>query len=283
MAQSNLPHALTRNFRLALSSLEARDGGSNGLLGGGGTVGVGAIGELEVTVVGIPSPTGYLLDITVLDAALRRTATPRFCAAVRTEAATGKPTDLVQLLQEVAAATAVELPVTVASLAYRPSPFRSVAVTLNTLLQDNAMDTHSPPTQGVGALLSETFEFAAAHRLHLATLSDEENRRLFGKCNNLHGHGHNYRIEVAVAVPTDDSGSFGFAALQEVVQREIMDRFDHKHLNIDCPEFRTLNPSVENIAKVCHDLLVGPLAKRGGALRFVRVWETDKTSCQYPA
>lgn len=71
--------------------------------------------------------------------------------------------------------------------------------------------------------------------------------------------------------------------VEEIVGREVIERWDHRHLNLDLPEFRTLNPSVENIAKVAFDRLVAPLAAAGGELRQVTVWETDKTCCSYPA
>lgn len=142
------------------------------------------------------------------------------------------------------------------------------------------------------ALIRQRFEFAASHRLHAAGLSDEENRRCFGKCNHPSGHGHNYIIEPCVAVPVGGSGTtLDLPALEAIVLREVVDRFDHKHLNTDVPEFTLpdgLNPSVENIAKVCYDRLLGPIAAAGGArggatLRSVTVWETEKTSCTFPA
>ena len=258
------------------------DDHGNGLIGGGRPWGLAAIGELEVGVVGNPATSGYLIDIAVLDRALRATANPRFLQAARAEAATGLPCDIPALLGEIAVACTAEISRPIASLSYRPSPFRCVRVEFGSEGTSYATPpaTSSPMTQ---ALLCETFEFAAAHRLHLATLSDEENRALFGKCNNPNGHGHNYRIEVAAAIPMGSAGGFGFAAMQKVVAREVMERFDHKHLNLDCPEFRQLSPSVENIAQVCHDLLKPAIAAQGATLRFVRVWETDKTSCRYPA
>jgi 6-pyruvoyltetrahydropterin/6-carboxytetrahydropterin synthase len=286
----NTPHELTRTFRIGASALAQVVDHGNGLIGGGSPWGLAAIGELEVSVVGNPATSGYLIDIAVLDRALRATANPRFLQAARAEAATGLPCDIPALLGEIAVACTAEISRPIASLSYRPSPFRCVrvefgsgAVSYATTPARTPATTpvwNSPMTQ---ALLCETFEFAAAHRLHLATLSDEENRALFGKCNNPNGHGHNYRIEVAAAIPTGSAGGFGFAAMQKVVAREVMERFDHKHLNLDCPEFRQLNPSVENIAQVCHDLLKPAIAAQGATLRFVRVWETDKTSCRYPA
>src|SRR5262245_23409509 len=83
------------------------------------------------------------------------------------------------------------------------------------------------------ASLTKTFTFSAAHRLHSAELSDEQNRATFGKCNNLNGHGHNYELEVTVRGHIDSRTGMimdlGF--LMQVVQEEVLDRFDHKHLN----------------------------------------------------
>ena len=286
----NTPHELTRTFRIGASALAQVVDHGNGLIGGGSPWGLAAIGELEVSVVGNPATSGYLIDIAVLDRALRATATPRFLQAARAEAATGLPCDIPALLGEIAVACTAEISRPISSLSYRPSPFRCVRVDFGSDgMADATTPARTPATTPVWnspmtqALLCETFEFAAAHRLHLATLSDEANRALFGKCNNPNGHGHNYRIEVAAAIPMGGAGEFGFAAMQKVVAREVMERFDHKHLNLDCPEFRQLNPSVENIAQVCHDLLKPAIAAQGATLRFVRVWETDKTSCRYPA
>lgn len=136
-------------------------------------------------------------------------------------------------------------------------------------------------------LLRQSFEFAASHRLHCDELDAERNRLLFGKCNNQNGHGHNYRVEVAVETPlagaTDkEAPSPGLRDIEAVVRREVIERFDHKHLNLDTTEFAHVNPSVERIAQVCHGLLVAPLAAIGGRLHRVAVWETEKTCCEYP-
>ena len=134
------------------------------------------------------------------------------------------------------------------------------------------------------AIMTEQFEFSAAHRLHCPELSDDENRRTFGKCNHPSGHGHNYRIAVAVRVRTGAGApALSTGALEGIVTRTVLDRFDHRHLNVDCPEFAELNPSVENIAQVCHALLSDEIAAAGAALDHVTVWETAKTSATYPA
>jgi 6-pyruvoyltetrahydropterin/6-carboxytetrahydropterin synthase len=140
------------------------------------------------------------------------------------------------------------------------------------------------PSMRDHAIMTEQFEFSAAHRLHCPELSDDENRRTFGKCNHPSGHGHNYRIAVAVRVRTGAGApALSTATLEGIVSRTVLDRFDHRHLNVDCPEFADLNPSVENIAQVCHGLLSDEIDAAGAALDHVTVWETEKTSATYPA
>ena len=73
------------------------------------------------------------------------------------------------------------------------------------------------------------------------------------------------------------------ARLETLVRETVVDRFDHTHLNLDTDEFAELNPSVEHIARVCHALLADPVRAAGGCLEQVTVWETEKTSCTYPA
>ena len=241
--------------------------------------------EFEVQCAGQVGPSGYLVDITVIDRAVRERLAGPLARAARAELG-GTPIDLRALLRESAEALASALPVALAALTYRPSPFRSA--TMERPISTEQPTDRTPPMPDA-FVLNETFEFAASHRLHLPSATPEENRALFGKCSNPNGHGHNYRIEVSVEVPpvppvppAPPSAPLGFEAIERIVQAEVMARFDHKHLNLDCPEFAALNPSVEHIAMVCHGLLAPRFAEAGAKLRFVRVWETDKTSCRYP-
>jgi 6-pyruvoyltetrahydropterin/6-carboxytetrahydropterin synthase len=131
--------------------------------------------------------------------------------------------------------------------------------------------------------LTERFEFSAAHRLHAAELSEKENHEIFGRCNNANGHGHNYELEVTVFGEPDSHGRvISISELQKIVNSRVVDVFDHKHLNLDCPEFSKLNPTVENIAKIIYEKLATSFSSRA-KLRRVRVWETPKTCCEYPA
>jgi 6-pyruvoyltetrahydropterin/6-carboxytetrahydropterin synthase len=134
---------------------------------------------------------------------------------------------------------------------------------------------------GVMLTLTRSYEFAAAHRLHSEELSDGENRDLFGKCNNPHGHGHNYVLEVTVGGEPDPRTGLiiDLAHLDQVVNRLVVDRYDHRHLNYDIDEFRRLNPTSENLVKVIWDRLEPELP--AGVLRAVTVRETERNVFTY--
>lgn len=247
-------------------------GGFGGLPAPSGLV---ATFELEVEVFGEPEPTtGYLIGIQHLDAAVRETVVPRFEAAFRAGDA-----DPITLLLEAAARLGARLPVPLSGLLLRLTPFHAI----EWLAASPAAPEAPAVTETSAVLLRQRFEFAASHRLHCPDLDDESNREVFGKCNNPHGHGHNYKVETCVEAPLDRRSGLSMPAIEAVVGHEVIDRFDHRHLNLDCEEFRTLNPSVEHIAAVAFGRLREPIAGLGGILRSVTVWETDKTSATYPA
>jgi len=127
--------------------------------------------------------------------------------------------------------------------------------------------------------LTRKYHFCTAHRLHSNQLSDEENRQIFGKCNNPHGHGHNYYLEVTVSGDPDPVTGMiiNLADLDEVVGRQIVKRFDHKNLNLDTEEFRELNPTSENVVKVIWDLLAPELP----GLYKIGLYETEKNYFEY--
>ncbi|MCY9669897.1 6-carboxytetrahydropterin synthase [Paenibacillus alginolyticus] len=128
-------------------------------------------------------------------------------------------------------------------------------------------------------LLTRKYHFCAAHRLHSNQLSDEENRELFGKCNNPHGHGHNYYVDVTVkGEPDPVTGMImNLADLDEIVDRVVMDKFDHKHLNHDTEEFVDLNPTSEVLAYVVYNMLAPYIPN----LHKIGVWETEKNYFEY--
>ena len=100
-------------------------------------------------------------------------------------------------------------------------------------------------------LLTRKIEFSASHLYNNPNLSAEENRRIFGKCNNPHGHGHNYTLEVTVAGEPDPVTGMvlDLKELKDILEREVMQRMDHRHLNYEVPELKGQIPTCENIAR----------------------------------
>lgn len=125
--------------------------------------------------------------------------------------------------------------------------------------------------------------FNAAHRLYREQWSDEQNRDIFGKCSLPHYHGHNYELEIKVVGEVDPVTGFvmDLKQLSDLVEEKVLDRFDHKNLNVDTEEFRTLNPTAENIAVVIYELL-RPHLKPSLDL-FIRLSETPRNFVEYPA
>src|SRR4029078_2538325 len=131
--------------------------------------------------------------------------------------------------------------------------------------------------------LSEKFEFSASHRLFNRDCDDAENRRIFGKCSNPNGHGHNYELQVTLVGDAYRVGGVlkNLPDFERIVGETVIERFDHKTLNLDLPEFADVIPSVENIARVIYRLLRPWCAGAGAKLAAVTVWETPKTWCEY--
>jgi 6-pyruvoyltetrahydropterin/6-carboxytetrahydropterin synthase len=126
--------------------------------------------------------------------------------------------------------------------------------------------------------ISRSYEFAAAHRLFAPQLSDQENFSRFDKCSNPAGHGHNYNLEVAVEGEPDADTGFIISPqlLDSIVNEEVYERFDHKHLNVDCPEFNEIIPTSENLAKVIFEILRDRLSSEGFTLAKIGLHETQK-------
>lgn len=311
-------------------------GGWNTFAGAPSMQGLGRHYEIDVTCRGDADPvTGYFINIREIDQAVRIAAVPIIEQACRENPWVDPALVLPGLIEPIERALSArashelhgvpkagnrcveERPRLVSRVRWRLSPYYSVEMSS----QDaNVVVSRSSASKcgnagGAGdvvsvVLMRQQFEFAASHRLHSPLLTDEENRALYGKCTHPSGHGHNYRVEPCVAVPVGRSGEnggttpFTLIDLERITNERVIQRFDHKHLNLDTDEFACgasssepssarrvgapvavpLNPSVENIAKVCFDLLAPAIldTHTGAALRSVTVWETDKTSCTYP-
>jgi 6-pyruvoyltetrahydropterin/6-carboxytetrahydropterin synthase len=132
----------------------------------------------------------------------------------------------------------------------------------------------------VKAYFGRRYTLSASHRLHADSLTTDQNRAAYGKCNNPHGHGHNYVIEVLVGGGVDPETGMvvNLATLDEVVQTSVLERFDHTNLNLD-PLFVNQVPTTENLTRVVFGVLKGALPV--GKLEYVRVEETENNFFQY--
>jgi 6-pyruvoyltetrahydropterin/6-carboxytetrahydropterin synthase len=123
--------------------------------------------------------------------------------------------------------------------------------------------------------------FNAAHRLFNPEWSDEKNREVFGKCSNPNYHGHNYVLETWVEGDVDPETGYvvDLKVLKEIINNEISERFDHRNLNLDCPEFANLKPSAENISIVIYNILRPFIDAKCGLT--IRLWETENNVVEY--
>lgn len=125
--------------------------------------------------------------------------------------------------------------------------------------------------------------FNAAHRLHNPAWDEAKNNEVFGKCNNPNYHGHNYELVVKLTgVPDPVTGYvIDLKILSDIIEKNVLDKFDHRNLNKDVPEFKDLNPTAENIVIVIYDLLRPEI---DAALDMkIRLYETERNFVEYPA
>ena len=125
--------------------------------------------------------------------------------------------------------------------------------------------------------------FNAAHRLHNDHWSDEKNKAVFGKCNNPNYHGHNYEVEVRLTgeVDAETGYLFDLGELKQIIKVHVEDRYDHKNLNLECEEYKDVNPSAELICYNIYEILRKEIDEKFDL--GVRLWETPRNYVQYPA
>jgi len=124
--------------------------------------------------------------------------------------------------------------------------------------------------------------FNAAHRLHNTKFSEEKNDAVFGKCNNPNFHGHNYELIVKIIGEPDAETGYviDLKLLSDLIKEKVLKRFDHKNLNLDVEEFKTLNPTAENIAIVIYNILRPAIDKNLDMQ--IRLYETERNFVEYP-
>ena len=125
--------------------------------------------------------------------------------------------------------------------------------------------------------------FNAAHRWHNPNWTDEKNVSFYGKCNNPNYHGHNYDLEVTVIGEVDQESGYliDMKTLSDLIKEEVLNKFDHKNLNLDVLDFKELNPTAENIIKVIYNKLRKKLEDKFELK--IKLYETERNIVVYPA
>ncbi|WP_421762763.1 6-pyruvoyl trahydropterin synthase family protein [Ekhidna sp.] len=123
--------------------------------------------------------------------------------------------------------------------------------------------------------------FNAAHRLYNPEWTDEKNEQIFGKCNNPNWHGHNYEVIVSLTGEPDPETGYVYdmKKLSDLVKIQVLNKFDHKNLNLDVVEFKSLNPTAENIVKVIYDLLRAEIEEEYEMK--ITLYETERNYVEY--
>jgi 6-pyruvoyltetrahydropterin/6-carboxytetrahydropterin synthase len=260
-------HRLTREVRFAINEADDPQLSQKPTNGHGGfpsLTGYGPYLSLEVTLSGPIDPvSSYLVNIKQIDATVRQRAIPVVARAVRGTAGFA-PARLLSRLYDLLYAWP---PLALDELALNVSPFLCYSI--------RALERSM-------IRLSQKFEFSATHRLHNPKASEAENGRIFGKCNNPHGHGHNYELQVTLKGEPDENGLLiDVPVMERIVGSTIIEKFDHKNLNVELAEFAELIPTVENIAMVIYQMLKPAFDGKRAGLASVTVWETPKTWCEY--
>jgi len=238
---------------------------SNGFAGYPPLTGIGHYLCLEVTLVGEPAAeSGCVQNIKVIDEKVREKIVPMAAAFVRRGVTAGGGLLMSRIFECL-------------KDAWPGSELHHLRLALSPFLTVSLFAREFPMIR-----LSQKFEFSASHRLHNPKLSDEQNRELFGKCNNPHGHGHNYVLQVTVAGLPDGTGHvIDVSRFEQTVASVVIEPFDHRYLNEEIPEFAELIPTVENIAMVIYRLLKPQIEAMKVKLAGVTLWETTKTWCEY--
>lgn len=131
------------------------------------------------------------------------------------------------------------------------------------------------------ATICRKTNFNAAHRLHNPNWTELQNNEVFGKCNNPNYHGHNYELIVKITGEIDPETGYVMDTkiLNDIIQNEIIERFDHKNLNLDTKEFKNLNPTAENIAAMIYKLLIPKIENKKKLT--ILLYETERNYVEY--
>ncbi|MHC5157005.1 MAG: 6-pyruvoyl trahydropterin synthase family protein [Planctomycetota bacterium] len=263
-------HTLSRQIRFSIDPFSAeREMGYNSYASKPCVEGLGLYLALWVDLKSRLNPdTGFVVNVSEIDKIVHQTAIPIFIqmissafTAQQTVSLSGLASILKRCWKEIQTGFRTN---ELTRLRLELSPFQAISIEA----EDAGMFT-----------FGEKFEFAAMHRLWNEKFDAAKNTELFGKCANPAGHGHNYILEVQVQCEPHLLDAGWKVDYQKVIKEEFLDSVDHKNLNEDVPEFRTLNPTVENLSFLAWQKLAGKL--KNAKLFKVTVWENDRTYCSY--
>lgn len=263
-------HTLTRQIRFSLDPFADRQiQGSNGYASKPCVGGFGLYFSLWIDLASPLDPeTGFVVNVSQIDMVVRQDVIPLFEKKVCQAFRAGRIPTLISLVhilkQSWRTLNDSFRPKVMTQLSLELNPFRRI-----TIQSDEANMF----------IVSEKFEFSAMHQLWNEAFDEKRNFELFGKCANPNGHGHNYVLEVSVERATDSGEDTWHAEFERVVKEQFLDQVDHKNLNIDVAELKSLNPTVENLSSMAWKKLnnrLGPVK-----LCNVTVWENDRTYCSY--
>ena len=262
-------HKLARQVRFSVNPfLPEQFIGANSFASKPSGEGLAIFFELSVELVSeVDKNTGFVVNVAEIDSKVRECAVPIFVKKIQESYSNTQHIGLLEVT-ELLHSTWSQLkekftPAQLSKLSLKLNPYRKVTI----CSEDMEM-----------FYFSEKFEFAATHKLWNKEFTDEQNRKIFGKCANPTGHGHNYVIEVTLKMPAS-SNEFSIGDFEQIVDDELINLIDHKNLNLDIDYFTDVTATVENIAVFAWKKLVEKFPKQ--LLHCVTVWETDKTSCSY--
>lgn len=225
--------------------------------------GVGAYYEFHATFSGTPaSDTGFVFSIYDVDKAVRNEFTEPLSIAL------AENRNAIDMLPELHSILSRSMGMKAESLKWTLGPHHHIQIDGNDM-------NH--------VTLIRHYTFSSSHRLFNKSFDEAKNRELFGKCSHPSGHGHNYQLDAYIRVALDSESAPRVADIDEVIMEHVIDKFDHRNLNADIEWFQENNPTLENITFACHQILEPQIRKIDGELSHVEVWETDRTSCRYPA
>ena len=263
-------HTLSRQIRFSLDPFsDMQTQGFNSYASKPCGNGLGIYFSLWVDLASeLDRDTGFVVNVSQIDQAVRRDVVPLFENMIHETFQNRQTPTFISLVSVLKKSWGVLRdsfqPKVVSQLSLELDPFRRITIQSN---------------EAKMFIVSEKFEFSAMHQLWNNKFDETKNFEVFGKCANTAGHGHNYILEVSVEKTIQSQDDRWHSEFERDVKEHFLGLVDHKNLNIDVTEFKSLNPTVENLSFMAWQKLHKKL--KNAKLHKVVVWENDRTFCSY--